>query len=175
MREIRRTRQLRTSQARLQFVSRRAARRIKICESLNGINEDLAFGSNEVGRLAAVIGGAAALINFSVSHSDEYGLVAISDQRQLGVDLEIRNSYRNFSGISNWAFSTTERQALVSISTRPILKFHLPCSEAQSLSSFVSLIIRKSSGDLRTSAAVNLRRVLLGKQFRKCIPSFNQD
>ena len=111
-REIQRTRELRTSQARLQFVFCRAVREIKTCESLNCINEDLAFESCEFGRPATVIDGAAARIHFSVSQSGEYELVAISNQRQLGVDLEIRNSYRNFSGISNQAFSTNERQAL---------------------------------------------------------------
>ena len=66
----------------------RAALRATLCRQLECDNEELAITDGEFGKPFALVRGAPAEINFNVSHSGCHGLIALSHERQVGVDVE---------------------------------------------------------------------------------------
>ena len=66
----------------------RAALRAILCCHLECDNEELAITDGEFGKPFALVRGAPVEINFNVSHSGSHGLIALSHERQVGVDVE---------------------------------------------------------------------------------------
>ena len=66
----------------------RAALRAVLCRYLECGNEELAITDGEFGKPFALVRGALAETNFNVSHSGSHGLIALSHEMQVGVDVE---------------------------------------------------------------------------------------
>ena len=95
--------------ARRRFALSRAAIRIALCERLSCDNDELEFDTPEYGKPKAYVDGVRAPLNFSISHSDRYGLIAISGSGPVGIDIEELSQKLRFDAIIESAFSPNER------------------------------------------------------------------
>ena len=84
---VRRKRFLHPSPSR-RYTLCRAALRAILCCHLECDNKELAITDGEFGKPLALLRGEPAEIGFNVSHSGSHGLIALSDERQVGVDVE---------------------------------------------------------------------------------------
>lgn len=99
------------------FALSRAALRAVLCETLTCDNEELEFGWVERGKPRAYVDGVPAPLHFNVSHSGDSGMLAISPDHQLGIDIEELNQEFRFDAIIGSTFSPDE-QAAVSIADK---------------------------------------------------------
>ena len=73
---------------RRRFVLCRAALRQILCHELGFRNRQLSFLEGDYGKPYAVVEGRPASVSFSVSHSEQHGLIAFARAGRLGVDVE---------------------------------------------------------------------------------------
>ena len=90
----------------------RAALRAILCEELRCENAHLAFCTNDLGKPYALVHGEPAAASFNVSHSGIHGLVAYAPAGHLGVDIEERDTRRNFDFLIETVFGAEEQAAL---------------------------------------------------------------
>lgn len=82
-----------------EFVLCRAALRTLLCSALDCDNTDLTFRTERYGKPYALVRGRVAPVSFNVSHSGDYGLIAIAPHGRVGVDIETHD----------WAFDLPAR------------------------------------------------------------------
>ena len=109
--------------ARREFVLCRAALRVILAERLDCSNEQLSFGHLEHGKPYAKISGRVIDQEFNVSHSDQLGLIAISNNARVGVDIEQHESQRDFAGIGGMVYGPGERRMLAAFSGTEKMEF----------------------------------------------------
>ena len=98
---------------RRRFALSRAALRAVLCETLHCDNDELEFGWVERGKPRAYVDGVPAPLHFNVSHSGDNGMLAISRDHQVGIDIEEISQVFRFDAIIESTFSPDE-QATVS-------------------------------------------------------------
>jgi 4'-phosphopantetheinyl transferase len=91
------------------FVACRAWLRTLLADRLGRAPEALRFEYGPVGKPALAGGGP---VRFNVSHSDRYGLVAMTDGAEVGVDIERLRPLRDMDALAERVFSPAERAAL---------------------------------------------------------------
>ena len=97
---------------RRRFALSRAALRTILCETLNCDNDELEFGWVERGKPRAYVDGVPAPLHFNVSHSGDNGMLAISPDHQIGIDIEEIDQVFRFDAIIESTFSPDERAAV---------------------------------------------------------------
>jgi 4'-phosphopantetheinyl transferase len=107
-RELDRWRRYEYEGPRRRFALCRAALRAILCEELACSNEQLAFANSLHGKPVAMLANQDAAIHFNVSHSTNHGLVAVSSDRRVGVDVEERASRRNLDLLVDTVLSKNE-------------------------------------------------------------------
>ncbi len=100
--------------ARRDFTLCRAAVRVMLCEQLGCANTRLSFGFGDHGKPFAILNGLRVPVSFNVSHSAPHALIALSSERRIGVDVEMREARRDIDGIAESVFGADERKALAS-------------------------------------------------------------
>lgn len=97
---------------RRRFALTRAALRLTLCDALGCDNDELEFGRMEHGKPRLYVDGAPAPLHFNVSHSGDNGLLAISPDNQVGIDIEELNQGFRFDAIIRSTFSPDEQAAV---------------------------------------------------------------
>ncbi|MDE0045510.1 MAG: 4'-phosphopantetheinyl transferase superfamily protein [bacterium] len=113
-----RSRRFRSVRARREFVLCRAALRINLAERLGCSRGRLSFGLLEHGKPYVRLAGRPVDIAFNVSHSGRHGLIAITSEACVGVDVEERASRRDLDGIGSLVYGPEERRLLGTASGR---------------------------------------------------------
>ena len=96
---------------RRRYILLRAAVRSLLCERLSCGNEDLSFESAEHGKPFAVVRGTPADVHFNMSDSGNHGLIAITANGRIGIDLEERTENRDLAGLAETVFGQKEQAA----------------------------------------------------------------
>ena len=102
---------------RRRFALNRAALRAILCETLNCDNDELEFGWVERGKPRAYVDGVLAPLHFNVSHSGDNGMLAISPDYQVGIDIEEVTQRFRFDAIMESTFSQAEQAAVSTTDT----------------------------------------------------------
>ena len=97
------------------FALCRAALRSILCDHLGCENSELSFGDAEKGKPFAMVGGNRVEVGFNVSHSGDYGLIAVGDYDNLGVDIEIRRRRRDLDILVPTVMSLAEQMHFASV------------------------------------------------------------
>ena len=113
-----RSRRFRSVRARREFVLCRAALRINLAERLGCSRGRLSFGLLEHGKPYVRLAERSVDIAFNVSHSGGHGLIAITSEACVGVDVEERAPRRDLDGIASLVYGPAERQLLGTASGR---------------------------------------------------------
>ena len=114
--ELARVGRYRRAGPRRQFVLCRAALRVLLCARIGCRNDSLSFAASRVGKPRAVVDGRPVATDFSVSHSGEHGLIALSRAGRVGVDVEERTMRHDIDGPLKTVFAPAERLALAAVS-----------------------------------------------------------
>ena len=110
-----RWRRFRYPRPRREFALCRAALRSILCSRLDCENERLALGVSDHGKPFGLVGGMAAPVSFNVSHSGKHGLIALSPQGRLGVDVEERAARIDLDLMIETVFSPGEQAGFASV------------------------------------------------------------
>ncbi len=97
---------------RRRFVFCRAALRSILCLRIGCSNGDLRFGTTDQNKPYALVRNEPIEFGFNVSHSGEYGLIAVGKPLLLGVDVEQRRQRRDFDLLISTVFSEEERNTI---------------------------------------------------------------
>ena len=111
--------------AQRQFLLCRAALRSLLCEALDCRNDELAFDTAEHGKPIATVHGCAASFGFNVSHSGNQGLIALSPQRRVGVDVEELVAQRNVDLLVEGTLGPNEQEELAALKGKRKLQYFL--------------------------------------------------
>lgn len=104
-----RTQKFATPGPRRRFILCRAALRSILCNNLGCSNEQLTIGSSYYGKPYAIMQRREHSIGFSVSHSGNHSLVALSSRGRIGVDIEEWDPRRSVDLIVESVFTAAER------------------------------------------------------------------
>lgn len=113
--ELRRSERFLYDHPRRQYLLCRAAVRAVLCDALGCENPDLTIGFSEFGKPHALVSGGRAPVEFNVSHSGSHGLIALSHQGRVGVDVEERRFRHNLAGLVGAVFGVEEQARLASL------------------------------------------------------------
>lgn len=111
----------RHAKARNRYVLCRAALRSVLCDFIECDNADLKFGKSKHGKPYAVVNSTRVAVEFNVSHSGGYGLIAIVSAGRVGVDVEDIAVPRNVDrltsagGLITKMFTANERNTLLKL------------------------------------------------------------
>ena len=97
---------------RREFSLCRAALRELLCRQLDCGNTDLSLDTREHGKPFARLRGTPVRLGFNVSHSGRHGLIALAEDRRVGVDVEERASRHDLDGEIRTVFAPAERREL---------------------------------------------------------------
>jgi 4'-phosphopantetheinyl transferase len=97
---------------RRRFLVAHAALRSILAASVGADPRQLALAAADGGKLFLAGPAGAGPVRFNLSHSGDLALVAVSQDREVGVDLEDQHGARDFEGIAGRYFSEVERRAL---------------------------------------------------------------
>lgn len=103
---------------RRRYILLRAAVRSLLCDRLSCANWELSFETGEHGKPYPVVRGAPADIHFNMSDSGNCGLIAITREGRIGIDLEERTENRDLEGLVATVFGHDEQAAFASASGR---------------------------------------------------------
>ena len=98
-----------------EFTLCRAALRSLLCRELGCCNGDLSFGMSQFGKPFARVNGNVAPISFNVSHSGRHGLIALTSEGRIGVDVEERSTNRNLDACIRLLFAPEEKAEFVNV------------------------------------------------------------
>ena len=118
---------------RQRFILCRAALRSVLCRELGCRNGQLSFQESGYGKPFALVDGEPAGVSFNVSHSGEFGLIALAAEGRLGVDLEAIVPRRHLESLIEAVMGPEERAELSVLSVEGRLRqfFRLwTCKEA---------------------------------------------
>lgn len=107
---------------RRRFALCRAALRIALSQRLRCDNEELAFETLARGKPLAFVSGMPAPVNFNVSHSGKYGLIAFRSEGRIGIDVEERLAREDLDGLIETVFGPQEQVELSVLSGAPRLR-----------------------------------------------------
>jgi 4'-phosphopantetheinyl transferase len=99
-------------QARRQYTICRAALRALLSGRLGCCPPDLEISAGQYGKPSAMVRGRRAPLEFSVSHSGNHGLIALSAEGAVGVDVEDMRLRQDFSSIAQSVFTLDEQSWL---------------------------------------------------------------
>ena len=99
--------------ARRQYVLCRGALRSLLCDALSCPNEQLEFRPSRHGKPYAFVGGSRTAFGFNVSHGGRHGLIALTPDGSVGVDVEERSSPRNLDVLVDTVLSPDERSEVM--------------------------------------------------------------
>jgi 4'-phosphopantetheinyl transferase len=99
-------------QAAAQFLQTRARLRRWLGERLNLPPESLRFELSERGKPRLMGEYSTTGLEFSVSHSGDWGIMALSTTGPVGIDIERHDTTRDFDALARRFFSTEEADAL---------------------------------------------------------------
>ena len=92
----------------------RAALRAILCHGLDCGNDELVIAQDELGKPFALLGGKSVRVSFNVSHSGEHGLIALTRQGRVGVDVEELNTPGGLELLIDSVLSPGERACVSS-------------------------------------------------------------
>ena len=98
------------------FALCRAALRSILCLRIGCSNDDLKFGATDQEKPYALIRNEPIQFGFNVSHSGDYGLIAIGKTPALGVDVEFRRHHPNLDLLVSTVLSPDEKAQIASVS-----------------------------------------------------------
>ena len=101
-----------SASARSRFVRVRGALRVEIASRLRVDPHDIRFAYGPTGKPALAPPFDRARLEFSVAHSDRWGLLAFADAVAVGADLERMRSLRDGAGVARRVLSARENAAL---------------------------------------------------------------
>lgn len=119
----------RTSDA-LRFATVRAALRQLLADRIGVMPEQLTLANGEFGRPALI---REQSLDFNVSHSGSYGLIALSSRRRVGVDIEMRATHVDWRAVAELALTPAERASIERL------------NPAQQLAAFYDVWVMKES------------------------------
>jgi 4'-phosphopantetheinyl transferase len=93
-----------------QFLLCRAAVRRVVGARLDRPPADLSFSKTRYGK--PYLDGARAPISFNISHAGDFGLIALTGSRAVGIDLESLHRIVDFDGLGARVFTADERMVL---------------------------------------------------------------
>ena len=99
----------RHASARRQYILCRSALRFLLCDALSCRNEQLDIRPSRHGKPFAFVGGARTAFGFNVSHGGRHGLIALTPDGSVGVDVEERSPPRNLDVLIDTVLSPDER------------------------------------------------------------------
>jgi 4'-phosphopantetheinyl transferase len=99
---------------RRRFVACRALLRTLLADRIGGRAPDVRFEYGPVGK-PALAGGTADGLHFNVSHSDRQALLAFSEGRAIGIDLQQMRPVSDIDRLAATVFSGAERDALARV------------------------------------------------------------
>ena len=111
--------------ARRRYVLCRSSLRSLLTHALDCSSQHLAFETLQHGKPVALVNRLEAPINFNVSHSGQYGLIALAPQRRVGVDVEELVPKRNLDVLIEAVLSPDEQAAVTSVTGRRRLQLFL--------------------------------------------------
>lgn len=94
---------------RREFALVRSALRAILCDRLNCNTTQLQLNVTDYGKPFALLDQSCAPVSFNVSHSGNHGLIALSDGRKLGVDVEARLPRNDIDEITGLVFTPNEQ------------------------------------------------------------------
>jgi 4'-phosphopantetheinyl transferase len=103
-------------QARHQYIICRASLRALISERLGCRPLDIEISAGQHGKPSAMIRDHRVPVEFSVSHSENHGLIALSTEGAVGIDVEEMKPRQNFSSIAQSVFTLDEQECLAQTS-----------------------------------------------------------
>lgn len=119
----------RTSDA-LRFATVRAALRQLLADRIGVMPEQVSLANGEFGRPALI---QQQSLDFNVSHSGSYGLIALSSRRRVGVDIEMRATHVDWRAVAEVALNPAERASIERLNA------------AQQLEAFCAIWVMKES------------------------------
>ena len=111
--------------ARRQYILCRGALRSLLCDALSCPNEQLEFRPSRHGKPIAFVGGTRAAFGFNVSHGGRHGLIALTPDGSVGVDVEERSTPRNLDVLVDTVLSPDERAEAMAAAGDDKLEFFL--------------------------------------------------
>lgn len=103
---------------RRRFALCRAALRSILCPHIECSNDDLKFEATDHDKPYALVRNEPIELGFNVSHSGDYGLIAIGETPALGVDIEIRRHHPNLELLVSTVLSPGEKAKIASVRGR---------------------------------------------------------
>ena len=97
---------------RRRFILCRAALRALLCRDLGCRNGQLSFRESDYGKPFALVDGQPAAISFNLSHSGDYGLIALGRDVRLGIDVEAIVPRRHLESLIEAVMGPDERAEL---------------------------------------------------------------
>ena len=94
------------------FTLCRAALRALLCCRLDCRNDQLSFDTSRYGKPHALVSGVRAPVGFNVSHGGRHGLIALTPEGSVGVDVEEYDAHRDLDGIAKRVFAPCEQAEL---------------------------------------------------------------
>lgn len=114
-------------QNRNRFTAMRSALRAVLAGYLGIPPESLTFAYGEKGKPSVAQEQNGLDIRFNVSHSGGLGLIAVTCDREIGVDLEMRQEVLDYMGVARRFFSAREHRGLLEIPEELRQKAFLRC------------------------------------------------
>ena len=102
--EITRFSSINHKKARLDFLRSRASLRLILASYLGVTAADIAFSYNENGKPELALSGYP-MLNFNLSHSDKYCLLAVAADSEIGVDVERVQATRDYHALARRFFT----------------------------------------------------------------------
>ncbi len=97
------------------FALCRVALRSILCELLSCENLELSFAETDKGKPFALLNGEKPPLSFNVSHSGDYGLIAVGNVSMLGVDIEFRRQRRDLQMLTEAVMTSIEQANIETI------------------------------------------------------------
>lgn len=148
----------RHAKARNRYILCRAALRSVLCDFIECDNAELKFGKSKHGKPYAVVNRRRVAVEFNVSHSGGYGLIAVVSAGRVGVDVEDIAVRRNVDrltsegGLITKMFTANERKKLLELNEwehlgcEQVVFEHLrKCGGSMKLRSFLQLWVVKEA------------------------------
>lgn len=110
--ELHRFQRFQTNDGKRQFALCRSALRASLVNTLGCKNEDLRLSDSRQSKPVATVCGKLVHCEFNVSHSQRHGLIALSENGKVGIDVEERVVRHDIDGEISKVFSPFERKAL---------------------------------------------------------------
>jgi len=107
---------------RVRFVKTHAVLRVLLCQYLKCLPQQIFFQTGAHGKPYLDPDHHKSTIAFNLSHAGDFALIALSENTEVGIDIEYCNPDLNIHDLANLVLTPTEYQAVLS-STQPVDKF----------------------------------------------------